>query len=84
MIEPETSSLVTAARLLGNRFLAMQKESYVDLKLVESLPMPVYGFEPTGWVIFACVGSQLRVGSTEYLAVRVETGEVRRLGCLGE
>jgi len=44
----------------------------------------VYGFNPTGWSVFAVIGSNLHVGATEMVAVNEETGDVRSLGMVGE
>ena len=57
----------------------------VELEPVESLPGHVYGFDPSGWFLFAVHRrDELRVGGGEYLGVHSSTGEVRRLGIIGE
>ena len=56
----------------------------LQLELVEGLPSPAYGFNPDGWMLFRVNDGARRLGGTEYVAVRRETGEVRFLGPLGE
>lgn len=51
---------------------------------VESLPAPVYNFDPTGWTLLVLKTGGNRVGGSEYVAVNQETGEVRFLGTLGD
>ncbi len=51
---------------------------------VDSLPGVVYNFDPTGRQLFALLSRRPMVGATEYIAVNKSTGEVRRLGLVGE
>jgi hypothetical protein len=56
----------------------------LDLELVEGLPVPVYDFNPNGWMLFRVRDKPGMLGGSEYVAVRRETGEVRFLGRLGD
>jgi hypothetical protein len=57
----------------------------LDLKRVESLPTPVYGFDPTDdWFLFIINDARRGTGAAEYVAIHRGKGTVRFLGALGE
>jgi hypothetical protein len=57
----------------------------LDVVPVDALPRPAYGFDPSGWCLFAAVDqSTCQVGASQYVAVNPATGEVKLLGKLGE
>jgi hypothetical protein len=57
----------------------------LDLRRVESLPTPVYGFNPTDdWFLFVVNDGHLGTGAAEYVAIHRGKGTVRFLGALGE
>ena len=66
-------------------FLRRRYRDSVELVPVDSLPTPVYAFDPAGWVLFAVIEMfPSRLGGTEYVAVSRSTAEVRYLGHVGE
>ena len=66
-------------------FLCRQYRESIRLTPVDSLPAPVYGFDPNGWHLFAVTERiAQRVGATHYVAVSQSTGEVRDLGRVGQ
>ena len=56
----------------------------LNLVHVDSLPTPVYDFDPAGWTLFVLNDERPRVGGSEYVAVNRATGKVRFLGMLGQ
>lgn len=61
------------------------KREMSDLVSVDELPSPVYNFEPVGWALFMVMDrASMMIGGAEYVAVHLETGEVRHLGIIGE
>jgi hypothetical protein len=75
---------VMDARQAATDALLAKFRAALDVELVERLPGGVYDFDPTGWMLFRVRGDPDRVGPSEYVAVRRETGEVRFLGLLGD
>ena len=66
-------------------FLSRRYRESLRLTPVDSLPAPVYGFDPNGWFLFAVtVRTSSTLGATEYVAVSQSTGEVRYLGRVGQ
>ncbi len=57
----------------GNRaldFLCRQYRESIRLVHVDSLPVPVYGFDPKGWYLFVVNGQMpSRLSAAEYVAV---------------
>lgn len=73
------------ARARALDLLCRRYRESLQLKQVNSLPAPVYGFDPLGWYLFAVIEKESwRIGSSEYVAVSQRTGEVRYLGHLGQ
>jgi hypothetical protein len=73
------------ARARAAEFMERRYGESISIVPVESLPSPVYGFDPTGWRLFAVLDRKAnKVGGTRYVAVSESTGEVRDLGHLGE
>ena len=58
--------------------------SGLQLQQVESLPAPIYGFNPEGWTLFVVDDARRGTGADEYVAVNRATGRVCFLGSLGE
>jgi hypothetical protein len=58
----------------------------LNLKRVEALPTPVYGFNPDddNWFLFVVNDARSGTGAAEYVAINRDTGAVRFLGVLGE
>jgi hypothetical protein len=58
----------------------------LDLKRVESLPSPVYGFnaDDDNWFLFVVNDARRGTGAAEYVAINRDSGAVRFLGALGE
>jgi len=66
-------------------FLSRRYRESLRLGPVDSLPTPVYGFDPAGWHLFVISErTSSRTGADRYVAVSKSTGEVRDLGRLGE
>jgi hypothetical protein len=66
-------------------FLSRRYRESLRLGPVDSLPAPIYGFDPNGWHLFAVTERiAQRVGATQYVAVSQSTGEVRYLGRVGQ
>jgi hypothetical protein len=66
-------------------FLCRRFCESLQLRQVNSLPAPVYGFEASGWYLFAVIDQKpTSFGATEYVAVSQRTGEVRYLGRVGQ
>ena len=73
------------ARARALDLLCRRYRESLQLTRVNSLPAPVYDFDPNGWYLFAVTEQESwRLGSTEYVAVSQRTGEVRYLGHLGQ
>jgi len=73
------------AHVRARDFLCRRFCESLQLKRVNSLPAPVYNFDPRGWYLFVVIEQELsRIGASEYVAVSQRTGEVRYLGCLGQ
>jgi guanosine-3',5'-bis(diphosphate) 3'-pyrophosphohydrolase len=72
------------AKSLALEYLAVRYSRSINLVRTDLAVGEVYAFDPTGWIVFAVVGSEHRVGATELVAVHEETGEVRYLGRSGE
>ena len=68
--------------------LAFVRERFHDsiqLVPVNSLPSPVYGFDPTGWYLFeVSERTPSSLGGSEYVAVSRSTSEVLLLGRIGD
>lgn len=75
---------VIDAKLAATNALIAKFRAALDLELVEGLPGGIYDFDPTGWMLFRVRGDAQKVGPSEYVAVRRETGEVRFLGPLAD
>lgn len=51
-------------------FLCRQYRESIRLVHVDSLPVPVYGFDPKGWYLFVVNGQMpSRLSAAEYVAV---------------
>jgi hypothetical protein len=57
-----------------------------QLRLIpaDTLPAPVYGFDPKGWLLFRVDPEGGYLGGDEYVAIHPTTGRIRFLGRLGE
>jgi hypothetical protein len=57
-----------------------------QLRLIpaDSLPAPVYGFDPKGWLLFRVDPEGDCLGGDEFVAIDPTRGSVRFLGRLGE
>ena len=78
----ETITQDEACRIAINGVVSAYEKS---LELVPTqLPEPgVYGFDPQGWAVF-CKMDAMRIGTSDYCAVNLTTGEFRHLGRIGE
>jgi hypothetical protein len=72
------------AKLRATDTLLAKFRQALNLELVEGIPESVAGFDPNGWMLFRMRSDPQKLGPSEYVAVRRETGEVRFLGLLGE
>ena len=73
------------AHARAREFLCRRFCESLQLTRVNSLPAPVYDFDPSGWYLFAVTEQESWMfGSTAYVAVSQHTGEVRYLGRLGQ
>lgn len=78
-IDVEEGTLI-ARNSLGNRF-----RDSIDLFRVHSLPLPAYGFDPSGWLLFQVHQRDSTCMHGDWIvAVHSETGELRNLGWLGD
>jgi hypothetical protein len=56
----------------------------LKLHEVDTLPSPVYGFNPDGWHLFVVDDNKRGTGAAEYVAINRAAGMIRFLGSLGE
>lgn len=78
--EPDAQRMDQArAKSLALEYLAARYSRSMNLVRTRMALGDVYGFDPAGWIIFAVVGPEHRVGAAELVAVHEEIGEVREL-----
>ena len=64
--------------------IAKSARDQIAIEPVDSLPGPVYDFDPAGWFLFWVWRDGFpHVAGGEYVAVHQESGEVRLLGFIG-
>lgn len=73
-----------SAKSLALEFLAGRYSRSIELDRMEPGIGEIYDFDPAGWIVFAILGPEYRIGATEVVAVHEETDEVRYLGTTGE